>query len=160
MTDTTRLAISGVASRVALRVASRRDQNVTVEQRLPFLAIGTEVADEDGRTGRIARVAVALEGGVPKLVLELAYDPTPLRASSPPGSRTRRDETISYDQRPTIPEPIRPQRGLRLESADRSLPLTERPQPLSLAIPLEIRRPSPKRGPFAWLTRLFSPGAS
>lgn len=158
MTDTTRLAISGVASRVALRVASRRDGGATLEQRLPFLAIGTEVADDEGRTGRIARVAVALEGGVPKLVLELAYDALPLRASSPPGARARRDETVSFDQRPTVPEPIR--RGLRLESADTSLPLTQRREPLALAIPLEMRRTPPKRGPFAWLTRLFTPGAS
>jgi hypothetical protein len=149
--DTTRLSISGVRSRVAVRVAERRDRQVTVEQHLPFLAIGTEIADENGRTGRIARVAVALERGVPKLVLELSYDAAPTRA--------RRDETISYgqDQRPTVPEPLRPARGLRLESADRSLPLQPGASPTtSLAFPLEVRRSPRSSGPFAWLTRFFT----
>lgn len=170
MSETTRLSIHGVPSRVALRVTSRQDQRATLEQRLPFLAIGTEVADDEGRTGRIARVNVALEGGVPKIVLELAYDTVPLRASRAP----RRDETISYDrrstappaastdQRPTVPEPIRPQRSaaraLHLEAGDRSLPLVARTEPVALAIPLEIRRMPQKKGAFAWLTRLFSPG--
>lgn len=149
--DTTRLSISGVRSRVALRVSERRDRQVTVEQKLPFLAIGTEVADENGRTGRIARVAVALERGVPKLVLELAYDAVP--------SRARRDETISYgqDQRPTVPEPLRPTRGLRLEGGDRSLPRQPAASPAtSLAFPLEVRRSPRTAGPFAWLTRFFT----
>ena len=151
MSDTTRLAISGVPSRIALRVAERRETSATLEQRLPFLAIGTEVADENGRTGRIARVAVALEGGVPKIVLELAYDALPLRPSTPPGARVRRDETISYDQRPTVPEPLR-----ALRSPDK----VDRSQPLAVAFPLEIRRPTKKPGAFSWLTRLFTPFSS
>jgi hypothetical protein len=154
MSDTTRLAISGVSSRVALRVTERHGSRETLEQKLPFLTIGTEVADEQGRTGRIARVNVALEGGVPKLVLELAYDAVPLRASTPPGARKRRDETISYE-RPTVPEPIRP---LRIEAADRSQPtLTAGPkQPMALAFPLENRRnPSPQTR--SWLAWLLSP---
>ncbi len=161
MHGTTRLSISGVGPRVALRVAERQAQRATLEQRLPFLAIGTEVADEEGRTGRIARVNVALEGGVPKLVLELAYDALPLRGSSPPGKR--RDQTLSYDQRaaaavpsdsrPTVPEPLRP---LRLESADRSLPRVPASSDKALAFPLERRRVPRGAGPFAWLTRLFT----
>lgn len=164
MTDTTRLSISGVPSRVALRVAERRDTSATVEQRLPFLAIGTEIADENGRTGRISRVNVALEGGVPKIVLELAYDAVPLRPSTPPGARVRRDETISYErasqppplpERPTVPEPLR---RLRIEEADRSQPaqaLGPR-TPVALAIPLETRR-IPSEQTRSWLARLFSP---
>lgn len=147
MSDTTRLAISGVRPRIALRVASRRDQHATLEQKLPFLAIGTEVSDENGQTGRIERVGLALEGGVPKIVLELAYDILPVRPSSPPGRRERGDQTISYDQRPTIPEPLRPQRAA-LEGA--------RSQPLKVAFPLEVRRPTKKRGVFAWLTHWFT----
>jgi hypothetical protein len=154
MSDTTRLSISGVSSRVALRVAQRQEQRATLEQRLPFLAIGTEVADDEGRTGRIARVNVALEGGVPKLVLELAYDAKPLRASTPPGARARRDETISYE-RPTSPEPLR---RLRIDEADRSLPARPAPAgaPTALAFPLENRRnPSPRTR--SWLAWLLSP---
>jgi len=53
-------------------------------------------------------VGVALEGGVPKIVLELAYDAVPLRPSRA-GVRARRDETMSFE-RPTVPEPLRPRR--------------------------------------------------
>lgn len=164
--DTTRLAISGVRSRVALRVSRRQDQRVTVEQKLPFLAIGTQIADERGQTGRIERVGVSFEGGVPKLVLELAYDVLPVLASStvavgahpstPPSARVRRDETVSYE-RPTVPEPLGPARPLRLESADRSLAASRMPAAAqSLAFPLEVRRPPHRTGPFAWFTRLFT----
>lgn len=141
---TTRLSISGVKSTVAVRVANRRDARVTVEQRLPFLAIGTEVADERGQTGRIERVGVALEGGVPKLVLELAYDVLP-RASVPPGRRG--DQTISYE-RPTLPEPLRPQRA-----EPSAAPVTDAvaSNPLRVAFPLEKRRSPPR----SWLARLF-----
>lgn len=158
MSETTRLAISGVRPRVALRVASRRDHRVTLEQKLPFLAIGTEVSDENGQTGRIERVGVALEGGVPKLVLELAYDVLPIRASSPPAARVRRDQTISYE-RPTVPEPLRPlNRAAGIESENHARGDTSRP--LALAFPLETRRSTPRLGRFAWLARLFSPFTS
>jgi hypothetical protein len=151
MTDTTRLAIAGVASRVALRVTERHGTRATLEQKLPFLTIGTEVADEQGRTGRIARVNVALEGGVPKLVLELAYDAVPLRPSAPPGARVRRDETLSYE-RATIPEPIR---ALRMEAADQSQPRVAG-KPSALAFPLENRR-NPSAQTRSWLAWLLSP---
>jgi hypothetical protein len=158
MSDTTRLAISGVPSRVALRVTERHATRATLEQKLPFLTIGTEVADEEGRTGRIARVNVALEGGVPKLVLELAYDAVPLRASSPPGARVRRDETMSYErasaERVTVPPPTR---ALRIEVADRSLPLAPGPKhAAALAFPLENRR-NPSAQTRSWLAWLLSP---
>ncbi len=144
---TTRLSISGVKPTVAVRVAQRRDSRVTVEQRLPFLAIGTEIADERGQTGRIERVGVALEGGVPKLVLELAYDVLP-RPSTPPGRRG--DQTISYE-RPTVPEPLRARRA----EGDPAAPLAAsatRSHPLRVAFPLEKRRPAPQ----SWLARLFA----
>jgi hypothetical protein len=91
---TTRLTIDGVPSRVSLHVARRREHGATLEQHLPFLAIGTEVTDEQGRAGRIARVGVALDRGVPKLVLELDY----YEAQAARGRE--RDSTIGYDQRP------------------------------------------------------------
>lgn len=150
---TTRLSISGVPSRVALRVAERREGHATLEQRLPFLAIGTEIADEDGRTGRIARVAVALERGVPKLVLELDYDVRPVRV--------RGDQTISYDQRasspdlrPTVPEPLRPRR-IELDPEGAPAEAAKRSRPLAVAFPLEHKRAAPVV-PTSWLGRLFA----
>lgn len=148
---TTRLSISGVKSTVAVRVAQRRDARVTVEQRLPFLAIGTEVADERGQTGRIERVGVALEGGVPKLVLELAYDVLP-RPSTPSGRRG--DQTISYE-RPTIPEPIRP---VRAEAQGEPAPTARTAassHPLRVAFPLEKRREAPRSWLARWLGSFF-----
>jgi len=147
MSERTRLTIAGVPSRVSLHVAERDVKRATLEQRLPFLAVGTEIADDEGRTGRIARVAVALEGGVPKLVVELAYDAVPLRA--PSASRSRRDQTMSYE-RPTVPEPLR---RPRVEAQSEGS--AQRSRPLALAFPLEKRRPPPEPARLSWFARLF-----
>jgi hypothetical protein len=109
-----RLSIKGVGTPIGLRVARRREGQVTLVQELPFLALGNEVKDESGRSGKIARVAVSIDHGVPKLVIELAYDAADIddRPSGPPGvkaptraaSERRRDQTLGYDERPTMPD--------------------------------------------------------
>jgi hypothetical protein len=135
-----RLSIKGVGTPVGLRVARRRQGCVTLVQELPFLELGTEVQDENGRTGKIARVAVSIDRGVPKLVIELAYDETRYGDSIPPGppavktpaaSGRERDQTIGYDQRPTMPDLPRTVRMVRDET-NRELTLafrTQTPQP-------------------------------
>lgn len=149
MTQTARLSISGVRSRLSMRVAQRRERGVTLEQSLPFLAIGTDVTSETGELGRIERVAVVLERGVPKIVLEVAYDRMPERVSM--ASRPARGEpTISYDQRPSQAPP----RRIELDSAHVA-EVTEGER--ALAFPLENRRASPALRPSGWLARLFAP---
>jgi len=85
-------------------------------------------------------VGVALEGGVPKIVLELAYDAVPW-SSAPPGVRARRDETMSFE-RPTVPEPLRPR---RIETDSPRSPAARR------RFPLENRRPTQVPSRFGWL---------
>ncbi|AKF09977.1 hypothetical protein [Sandaracinus amylolyticus] len=70
-----RLRIAGVDRPIVTTVARRRDDALVVVQELPFLRVGSEVRDEDGRLARIVRVAVDLSRDqVPRLVLELAYE--------------------------------------------------------------------------------------
>jgi hypothetical protein len=136
MSQTARVSISGVPSRLAMRVASRRDRRVTMEQRLPFLAIGTEVTSESGDRGRIERVGVVLEGGVPKIVLEVTYD-----AKVPVRAATRRDETVAYGRASS-----RPPVGIVPDNQhDHVLPF-----------PLENRRDSLAVTRGSWLARLVS----
>jgi hypothetical protein len=73
-TGRARLHIDGVRSPVLTRVARRRDTGMTCVQELPFLRLESAVTDDRGRRARIARVALAVENDVPKLVIELAYD--------------------------------------------------------------------------------------
>ena len=99
-----RLSIEGVRERVTARVRSRRDGGMVVEQELPFLSVGRAVRGEDGRAAKIARIGLAMERGVPRIVLELDYDaevPSG-RSPRPPAVRTarERDATIGYDERP------------------------------------------------------------
>jgi hypothetical protein len=138
MTETARVSISGVPSRLAMRVASTRNRRVTMEQRLPFLAIGTDVTNESGDRGRIERVGVVLEGGVPKIVLEVAYDAmAPVRAS-------RGDQTVAYDRRSSAPPP-------RIER-DNTPPTDDHVLPF----PLENRRDSLAVARGGWLARTLA----
>ncbi len=73
-TQRARLHIDGVRSPVLARVARRRESGMTCVQELPFLRLESAVTDDRGRRARIARVALSVEGSVPKLVIELAYD--------------------------------------------------------------------------------------
>lgn len=113
------------------------------------MALGNDVQDEQGRTGKIARVAVSIDHGVPKLVIELAYDVVTEdeRPSGPPAVKTpvrlsgrERDQTIGYDERPTIPSPLRHAR-LRQDDTNRELTLAFRCEPPSAASFTPRRRP-------------------
>lgn len=154
-----RLSIKGVASPVGLRVARRREGQVTLVQELPFLALGNEVKDDRGRTGKIARVAVSIDQGVPKLVIELAYDAAQQddRPSGPPAVKTpararserERDQTIGYDERPTLPDLPGSARLTRTESSSSDIGRERRDdtnRELTLAFRTELPRPAPIDG--------------
>ena len=143
MTQTARVSIAGVPSRLALRVASTRDRRVTMEQRLPFLAIGTDVTSENGDRGRIERVGVVLEGGVPKIVLEVTYD-----AAVPARAAVRRDETVAYDRRSSAPPP-------RIEPDNTCRPSGDEGEHV-LPFPLENRRDSLAVTRGSWLARTLA----
>lgn len=66
-----RFQVDGVAAPITADITRRRDDGLVVTQALPFLRLDTPVTDEDGRPRRISRVAIAMDGDVPRLLLEL-----------------------------------------------------------------------------------------
>lgn len=113
--DRARLHIEGVRSPILAKVSRRRVDGMTCVQELPFLRLESPVHDDHGRKARIARVSVAVEKNVPKLVIELQYDDDDHDDPSPPGvharpfgapasrvpvprPRRRIDDTIGYDE--------------------------------------------------------------
>jgi hypothetical protein len=70
-TERTRLFVDGVRTAITAQVAGRRAGGLVVTQALPFLRMGTSVLEDRGKRGRIARVAIAMDGDVPQLLLEL-----------------------------------------------------------------------------------------
>lgn len=71
--ERTRLYLVDVANPIVTKVAQRHEGGMTCVQDLPFLRIESLVEDDRGRKARIARVALAVEKNVPKLVIELTY---------------------------------------------------------------------------------------
>lgn len=69
----TRLHLRGVGSAITADVARRRPDGLVVTQPLPFLRLDSSVT-EGGRRSRIKRVAIAMDGDVPQLLLELHHE--------------------------------------------------------------------------------------
>ena len=85
--ERTRLYLADIANPIVTQVARRRETGMTCVQELPFLRIESLVEDDRGRKARIARVALAVDKNVPKLVIELTYvdDENDDDEDSPPG---------------------------------------------------------------------------
>lgn len=73
-TERTRLFVDGVPAAITADVTNRRDDGLVVTQALPFLRLATNVTGPDGQRSRISRVTIAMDGDVPKLLLELLHD--------------------------------------------------------------------------------------
>jgi hypothetical protein len=69
-----RFYVEGVGSAITAEVARRGARGMVVAQPLPFLRLDTKVVGEDGTHARIARVAIAMDGDVPRLLLKLEHD--------------------------------------------------------------------------------------
>lgn len=106
-----RLRIAGVERPIVTTVARRRADALVVVQELPFLRVGSEVHDDEGRPARIQRVAVDVSRDrVPRLVLELAYEAESADHDGGGGGsgivqidpdrdeRRERDSTLGYEQ--------------------------------------------------------------
>lgn len=110
-TERTRLFVEGVGTAITAEVTRRERDGLVVAQALPFLRLDTPVVAGDGRRARIARVTIAMDDDVPRLLLELADEPleAPVIADEPmppaftPGvslRRARTDSTVPYDFHP------------------------------------------------------------
>lgn len=89
--ERTRLYVDGVRAPLKADVTRRRQDGLVVSQSLPFLRLDTPVT-EDGRRARISRVAIAMDGDVPRLLLELSHDED---AMNPPTGDDTSDDTIA-----------------------------------------------------------------
>ncbi len=89
--ERTRLYVDGVRAPLKADVTRRRQDGLVVSQSLPFLRLDTPVT-EHGRRARISRVAIAMDGDVPRLLLELSHDED---AMSPPTGVDTSDDTIA-----------------------------------------------------------------
>jgi hypothetical protein len=72
---TVRLLLAGVGSSIVAEVQSESDSELSVEQPLPFLAIGSAVMNEStSRRGHLEAVELKMDDATPKLVLSIAYE--------------------------------------------------------------------------------------
>src|SRR5688572_12225055 len=94
-----RLYIDGVASPIVAERLDRHAGFATMEQRLPFLEIGTTVADDDGNTYRIRSVELELRNGIPLLIVDLDPEDSQIRARpEAPGLKADRGATLTFEQ--------------------------------------------------------------
>ena len=72
---TVRLLLDGVGSSIVAEVQSESDTELSVEQPLPFLAIGSAVMNENtSRRGHLEAVELKMDEATPKLVLSIGYE--------------------------------------------------------------------------------------
>jgi hypothetical protein len=72
---TVRLLLDGVGASIVAEVQSESDTGLSVEQPLPFLAIGSTVINENtSRRGHLEAVELKMDEATPKLVLSIGYE--------------------------------------------------------------------------------------
>jgi len=96
---TVRLQLDGVGSQIVAEIQSEHATGLSVEQPLPFLAIGSAVLNETaGRRGHLEAVELKMDERTPKLVLSIGYE------------RSEADEALAGDgeARDTLPDETPP----------------------------------------------------
>lgn len=72
---TVTLQLDGIDSTIVAELKSETDRSLTVEQPLPFLAIGSGMVNEcAGRRGHLEAVELRMDAKTPKLVLSIGYE--------------------------------------------------------------------------------------
>jgi len=109
-----RLLLDGIDSAIVAEVRSENETALSVEQRLPFLAIGSEVLNESaGRRGHLEAVELKMDEKTPKLVLSIGYEIEGATRTSTPISGDR--DTLPDD----VPAPAQAnQRGAAVRVHD------------------------------------------
>ena len=88
---TVRLLLDGVGSSIVAEVQSESETALSVEQPLPFLAIGSAVMNEGtSRRGHLEAVELKMDEATPKLVLSIGYE-VEGASEAPVGDRGDRD---------------------------------------------------------------------
>lgn len=83
---TVRLQLDGVESPIIAELTSETETGLSVEQSLPFLAIGSAVHNETaGRRGHLEAVELKLDEQTPKLVLSIGYEAEESAEATPEG---------------------------------------------------------------------------
>ena len=114
-----RLQVAGVHTPILTHVTRKSARGMTVEQALPFLQLRTQVWDDAQQSSRIESVSVVVYDGVPRLVLDLAYDDQSVDAPAVSAEPVRRahsgvvrprvriDQTQSFEREatPRVSEP-------------------------------------------------------
>ena len=99
------LKLEGIDTPIHTLVTRRSERGMTVEQPLPFLQLRTMVQDQTQRPARIESVSMLVCDGMPRLILDLAYEPqeAPQAAAEPAREtparmmRQRPEETQSFE---------------------------------------------------------------
>jgi len=125
-----RLHVSGVATPILTRVTRQTARGMTVEQMLPFLQLRTQVWDDARQASHIESVSVVVYDGMPRLVLDLAYDDVavaddagmqaePVRRAHAGvvRPRVRVDQTVPFDREPVVPVMREPSAAPRREAS-------------------------------------------
>ena len=152
-----RFYLDGVERAIVANVARRETHGLVIEQPLPFLRLDTPVRNESGEWSRISRVGLSLEGGVPRIVLELSDRPS----DAPPSAAAVVTPTEDTDRHFT------PGVSVRRARTDSTVPYDFEPERLAEAIVVAPKLPSlpapapARRSLFAramdWIASLFAP---
>lgn len=101
---TVRLQLDGVDSAIVAQLGAETEDALTVEQPLPFLAIGSSLTNETtGRRGHLEAVELRMDEEVPRLVMSIGY-------SEAPEERESGIEDVTRDTLPDQPPIVRASR--------------------------------------------------
>ena len=96
---TVRLLLDGVGSSIVAEIQSESDTELSVEQPLPFLAIGSAVTNETtSRRGHLEAVELKMDEATPKLVLSIGYE---LEGASEPSAGEGGDRDTLPEETPS-----------------------------------------------------------
>jgi hypothetical protein len=137
-----RLHLSGVETPIVTRITRQSARGMTVEQALPFLQLQTPVWGESQKPSRIESVSVVVLDGMPRLVLDLAFDEGLDAAPvSEPDARVPARQAHAGVVRPRVQTKPQQQR------VDETVPFDSQPparRDQTLAFKTEARKPGEK----------------
>ncbi len=132
---TVRLQLDGIDSAIVAELGAETHDSLTVEQPLPFLAIGNTLTNETtGRRGHLEAVELRMDEETPRLVLSIGY-------SEVPGERESGIDNITRDTMPDEPPVVRASRPSeeRIHDTPQVVRYDKSAEPTSDPLTLRIR---------------------